>query len=78
MNELIECASCMESFKWDDDVIQVKDKYYHEKCVTLYPTGFLAFLDGDCLGETENDNGEMAYSIFDEGQYIDSEESEAE
>lgn len=55
MNELIECASCMEPFKWDEDVIKVKDEYYHEKCVTLYPTGFVAFLDDDCLGETTID-----------------------
>lgn len=79
MSKIIKCASCMDPFKWDDDVIEVRDEYYHKDCVTLYPTGLVAFLDDSCLGETENDDGSMDCILFDEGQYLDDdEESEAE
>ncbi|WEL45971.1 hypothetical protein P0G38_09305 [Enterococcus casseliflavus] len=66
-----KCKACSDYFKWDDEVIEVDDEYYHKDCVTLYPTGYVAFLDYDCLGETENADGTTAYSIFEEGQYID-------
>lgn len=49
-----KCKACSDYFKWDDEVIEVDDEYYHKDCVTLYPTGYVAFLDDDCLGETEN------------------------
>lgn len=35
-----KCQSCLEKFKWDDEVIEVRDEYYHKDCVTLYPTGY--------------------------------------
>ncbi|MBL1228170.1 hypothetical protein IW492_02850 [Enterococcus sp. BWB1-3] len=76
MSRLIECAACLEPFEWNDEVIEVRDDYYHKDCVTLYPIGYVAFLDEDCLGETENDDGQMACSIFDEGQYIDDDEED--
>lgn len=66
-----KCQSCLEEFKWDDEVIEVRDEYYHKDCVTLYPTGYVAFLDEDCLGETENEDGCMASGFLEEGEYID-------
>lgn len=66
-----KCKACSDYFEWDDEVIEVDDEYYHKDCVALYPTVYVAFLNGDCLGETENADGTMAYSIFDDGQYID-------
>ncbi|NJP37905.1 hypothetical protein [Alkalicoccus luteus] len=60
-----ECNACNEKFEWDDRLIIVEDKYYHKDCVTLYATGYVAFLDDDPLGETENDDGQDAYEIID-------------
>lgn len=67
------CKACDDAFKWDDNVIVVDDELYHKDCVTIYPTGFVAFIDGELLGETENDDGEMAFEIID-GLLTDNEE----
>lgn len=61
-----ECKACDDKFKWDDDVIIVGNSLYHKDCVTLYPTGFVAFIDDECIGETENEDGQMAYEIIDD------------
>ncbi|KQL17664.1 hypothetical protein [Cytobacillus solani] len=61
-----KCASCEDEFVWNDDVIIVEDNLYHKDCVTLYPTGYVAFIDDEFLGETENDDGQMAYEIIDD------------
>jgi hypothetical protein len=60
-----KCVACEESFVWDDNVIIVDDELYHKDCVTLYPTGYYAFIDGEPLGETENEDGQMAFEIID-------------
>ena len=67
--KLKECSACRESFSWANDVIEVRDKYYHKDCVVLYPTGYFAMLDDEPLGETENDDGSMAFEILEEGEY---------
>lgn len=61
-----ECAVCNDPFKWNDDVIKVDDNPYHKDCVKLYPTGFVAYLDDEFLGKTENEDGQMACEIIDE------------
>lgn len=67
MNEKLKrCEACDEPFRWDDEIVIVDDELYHKGCVTLYPTGFFAMLDGDPLGETENDDGQSAYEILDD------------
>ncbi len=55
-----ECNACSENFTYTDDVILVAGKIYHRDCVILYPNGFVAFLDDEFLGETENDDGSPA------------------
>ncbi|MGQ4233992.1 hypothetical protein [Enterococcus faecalis] len=75
---LEKCKACSDYFKWDDDVIQVDNDYYHKDCVTLYPTGYYAFIGEDCLGVTENDGGSLACSLLNEGTYIDLDEEETE
>lgn len=60
------CTACDDPFKWDDDVIIVGDNLYHKDCVTLYPTGFVAYIDDEFLGETENEDGQMAFEIIDD------------
>lgn len=72
--KLKECSACRETFNWASDVIEVRYKYYHKDCVTLYPTGYFAMLNDEPLGETENDDGSMAFEILEEGEY--EEESE--
>jgi len=69
--KLKKCGACVEAFNWDDDVILVNDEIYHKDCVTLYPTGYFAMLDGDPLGETENEDGSMAFFELEAGEYID-------
>lgn len=65
----VQCKSCEEAFVWDDEVVKVESDFYHVSCVDLYPTGWVAFLKDECgdgyLGETENDDGSMAYEHFD-------------
>jgi hypothetical protein len=60
-----KCEACNDPFIWNDNVINVNDKLYHKDCVTLYSTGFVAYLDDECLGETENEDGQMACEIID-------------
>lgn len=67
--KLKRCKACEETFIWNEDVILVNDEVYHKDCVDLYPTGYYAMLDGEPLGETENDDGSSAYDILDEGEY---------
>ena len=61
-----KCKACDDKFVWNDDVVIVDDECYHKDCLTLVPMGFYALLDGEPLGETENDEGDMACEIFDE------------
>lgn len=65
------CEACGEAFFWHEPVVLVGEEAYHKDCVILYPTGYVAFTDDVCLGETENGDGQMAYDAFDEGEYID-------
>lgn len=67
--KLKRCKACEETFVWNEDVILVNDEVYHKDCVDLYPTGYYAKLDGEPLGETENDDGSSAYDILEEGEY---------
>lgn len=76
MNELKKCSACDDYFEWNDDVIVVDDKFYHRDCVTLYPTGYVAYLDDEYLGETENDDGDAAFEILEDGEYVDVEDEE--
>jgi hypothetical protein len=61
-----KCASCEEKFVWNDTVIIVDEQLYHKDCVELYPIGYFAMLDGEPLGETENEDGQMAFEIIDD------------
>lgn len=62
---MTKCKVCEDQFEWNDQVVIVDDDLYHVDCVTLYPTGFFAMLEGEPLGETENDDGQMACEIID-------------
>lgn len=55
-----KCKACEDGFRWEDKVVVVNDEIYHDGCVTLYPTGFVAFIGDEFLGETENDDGSDA------------------
>lgn len=69
--KLKRCEACNDHFKWDDVIVIVDDELYCEDCVTLRPIGFFAMLDGEPLGETENEDGSSAYDILDEGEYLE-------
>ena len=66
---LKRCKACEETFTWNEDVILVNDDVYHKDCVSLYPTGYVAYIDDEFLGETENEDGSSAYDILEEGEY---------
>lgn len=72
MNEKLKlCNACDDPFHWEDEVVIADYKHYHKDCVELYPTGYVAFLDGNCLGETENDDGQSAYEILDDEELLE-------
>jgi len=60
-----KCKACDDPFVWDDKVVIINDENYHDTCLELYPTGYYAVLDDEPLGETENEDGEMAFEIID-------------
>lgn len=60
-----KCEACEELFEWNDTVVIVDDELYHKNCLDLYPTGYFAMLNGETLGETENEDGQMACEIID-------------
>lgn len=70
-DKLKQCKACEDTFSWNDEVIIVNDELYHKDCVSLYPTGYYAMLDDEPLGETENEDGEMACEILDDGEYLE-------
>ncbi len=70
-NKLKKCEACEDHFRWDDDVVEVKEKFYHKNCVELYPTGYFAMLDDEPLGETENEDGQMAFEILENDEYLE-------
>ena len=78
MSERVKCAACKDYFEWDQDVVEVKDNYYHRDCVTLYVKEYVAYVDDEYLGETENEDGQMACSVLADGQYIDVDEDQEE
>lgn len=76
MSQLKVCPACDDYFEYDDRIVEVNDKFYHDKCVELYPTGYVAYLNDEFLGETENEDGQSAYDFLEEGEYIDVEDEE--
>lgn len=55
-----ECVACNDKFRWNDEVILVNDELYHKDCVKIFPMGYFVMLDGEPLGESENEDGELA------------------
>lgn len=70
-DKLKRCEACEDPFQWDDDVIEVERKFYHKNCVELYPIGYFAMLDDEPLGETENEDGQMAFEILEDDEYLE-------
>lgn len=70
-DKLKRCEACEDPFRWDDDVVIVDDNLYHKNCVELYPTGYFAMLDDEPLGETENYDGETAFTILEDNEYLE-------
>lgn len=73
-DQLKKCSVCDEQFRWNADVIIVDDELYHKDCVELYPTSYFAMLDGEVLGVTENEDGQCAFDVLEEGEYMEDEE----
>lgn len=62
----MKCRACGDEFVWNDSVVIVSDEKYHRDCIELYPIGWFAMtLDGEPIGETENEEGQLAFEIDD-------------
>ena len=62
-----KCDECLETFKWDDDVVNVDDNYFHKSCVEIVPIGYVAYVNGEHIGEVEYED--MACFILDTDDY---------
>lgn len=67
-----KCDKCVEVFKWDDDVANVDDRYFHKECVELVPSSYVAFANDEFIGEVEYEDS--AFLALNDGDYL--EESE--
>lgn len=65
------CDECVETFKWDDDVVIVGDRYFHKKCVEMVPSGYVAYVNDEYIGEVEHED--MACLILDTDDYQEDE-----
>lgn len=65
------CNECLEVFKWDDDVVNVEDIYFHKDCVELVPSGYVAFANDEFIGEVEYEDS--AFQVLNEGDYLEDE-----
>lgn len=68
---MTRCEECYETFKWDEDVVSVNDDYYHKQCVELVPIGYAVYVDGEYIGEMEDED--MACFILDTDDYLEDE-----
>lgn len=67
-----KCEECYQTFKWDDDVVSVNEYYYHKDCVEMVPSGYVAFVNDEFLGEVEYED--MACFVLDTDDYLESDE----
>lgn len=66
------CEECHETFRWDDDVVNVDDRYYHKECVQLFPSEYVVYVNDDYIGVVEYED--MACCILDSDDYLEDEE----
>lgn len=69
-----KCEECLKTFKWSDDVVNVGDSYFHKQCVELVPSGYVAFVNDEYIGEVEYED--MACLILNSDDYLEEGESE--
>ncbi len=71
-----KCDECHETFEWDDDVISIEDedRLYHRECVHVFPIAYgVNTISDDWIGETEHEDGVMAFELLQKGEYLESE-----
>lgn len=66
---MMRCEECLENFRWNDDVVNTGDSYFHEKCVELVPSGYVVYVNDEYVGEVEYED--MACLILNEEDYLD-------
>jgi hypothetical protein len=68
---MTKCTECLDVFKWDDDVVNVGYVYFHKKCVELVPSGYVAYVNDEYIGEVEHED--MACLVLDTDDYQEDE-----
>ncbi len=63
------CEECYQTFKWDEDVVNVNDDYYHKNCVEMVPVEHVAYVNGEYIGVVEYED--MACFILDTDDYLE-------
>lgn len=75
--ELKRCEQCEKTFKWDDELVSSGDNFYHKECVHVFPIAYgIQLLNGDYIGESDVEDGEMAFHLLNDGEYEENEEEE--
>lgn len=78
MSKIRYCEECNEPIRWDEEIVQTEDgDLYREDCCCIFPIRYGVMVGDNYKGNTENES-EIACSILDYGEYIDSEEREGE
>lgn len=62
--ELPKCKACEDEFEEFDDVVEIEDDVYHEKCLEKYPKGYVYFLDDAFMGDEDDYPAAVAYDVF--------------
>lgn len=64
-----KCDECLEVFMWDDEVVNVGDRYWHRGCVELIPINYGAYVGDEYIGTVDYED--LAFSILNEGDYLE-------
>lgn len=69
------CDECGQTFKWDDEVVIIDDDtYLHKEHVELVPSEYVAYMNGEYIGNVDYEDA--AFMILDTDEYEEDEEIE--
>lgn len=59
------CPQCGQSFEPNDMVVDIDDTLYHESCLTIVPTEYTVFANGEYVGTIPEDIATPASAVID-------------